>query len=153
MEKRLGLSIVIMGIVAMAVGLYVIKQVPSGKFGIYLSKTNELVISDEDIVWYDDKSYEIKLTDEGASKIQALIVSVYGEPFSIKIGNEEIYNGSFWTPISSISYQGIVIETLVDGNNTIKLDMGYPPNSFQGIDPRADPRIDDYFQKIGKLRL
>jgi len=67
--------------------------VSSRKFAIYLLKSNELVISDEDIVWYDENSYEMKLTDEGAGKIQALKVGVYGEPFSIRIGNEEIYDG------------------------------------------------------------
>jgi hypothetical protein len=154
MEKRIkiGLSIFIIGIMVIAGGLYLINQVQSGKFGIYLLKNNELVISDEDIVWYENKSYDIKLTDKGARKIQTLQVGVYGEPFSIKIGNEEIYNGSFWTPISSISYHGIVIETLVD-DNTIQLEKGYQPNSYKGIDPRADTRIDNYFRKIGKLRF
>lgn len=126
------------------------------RFGIYLSKNNELVISDEDIVWYDKDSYEIKLTDEGIKRIQTLKVEsvVYGEPFVVKIGNQEIYDGSFWTPMSSVSYSRIVIETLVNTtDNTIKLEKGYPSSDFfEGIDARNDPRILDHFQKIGKLK-
>jgi len=124
------------------------------RFGIYLLKNNELVISDEEIVWYDKNSYEIKLTDEGIEKIQTLEVGSYGEPFVVKIGNQEIYDGSFWTPISSVSYHGIVIETLVNTtDNTIKLEKGYPSSDFfEGIDPRNDPRILDHFQKLGKLK-
>ena len=122
-------------------------------FGIYLSKSNELIISDEDIMWYDGNSHEIKLTSEGARKIQSLEVGVYGEPFVTKINDEEIYNGSFWTPISSIPYHGIVIEIPFNTNTTtIKLEKGYPLEYFQGADPRGDPRIFDHFQKIGKLK-
>ena len=78
----------------------------------------------------------------------------YGEPFVVKIGNQEIYDGCFWTPISSVSYGGIVIETLVNmTDNTIKLEKGYPSSDFfEGIDPRNDPRILDHFQKLGKLK-
>ena len=127
------------------------------KFGIYVSKNNELVISDDEIVWYDKNSQEIKLTDEGIEKIQTLKVEsvTYGEPFVVKIGNQEIYDGSFWTPISSVSYGGIVIETLVNmTDNTIKLEKGYPSSEcfFEGRDPRNDPRILDHFQKLGKLK-
>ena len=50
----------------------------------------------------------------------ARAVGVYGEPFTIKIGENEIYSGSFWTP------------TLVD------------------IDPRNDPRILLHFTLNGK---
>jgi len=100
------------------------------RFGIYLSKNNELVISDDEIVWYDKNSHEIKLTDEGIERIQTLKVKsvTYGEPFVVKIGNQEIYDGSFWTPISSVSYGGIVIETLVNmTDNTIRLEKDILP--------------------------
>jgi len=125
-------------------------------FGIYLLKNNELVISDEEIIWYDKNSYEINLTAEGIERIQMLKVEsvTYGEPFVVRIGNQEIYKGSFWTPISSVSYPGIVIETLVNmTDNTIKLEKGYPSSDFfEGVDPRNDQRILDHFQKLGKLK-
>ncbi len=159
MNKKVGLIfVVLVGLSTIIAGFTLIYQqyvfqTLQGKFGIFLLKNNELVISDKDIVWYDRNSYEVKLTDEGIKKIQALKVGVYGEPFVIKINDEEIYNGSFWAPISSIPYHGVVIEIPVNTNdNTIKLEKGYPPEYFQGAGPRGDPRIIDYFQKIGKLK-
>ena len=150
------LVILAIAVVVVAAIFYFTSQLSGSmeRFGIYLLKNNELVISDEEIVWYDKNSYEIKLTDEGIEKIRTLKVGSYGEPFVVKIGNQEIYDGSFWTPISSVPCHGIVIETLVNTtDNTIKLEKGYPSSDFfEGIDPRNDPRILDHFQKLGKLK-
>ena len=161
MKKPIKTSVVVLVIAVLAVvgGFYFINQLKASvneKFGIYLTKNNELVISDDEIVWYNKSSHEIKLTEEGVKKIQALkVVDVtYGEPFVLKIGDQEIYNGSFWTPISSVSYQGIAIETyFYTSENTIKLQNGYPAGWLQGEDPRNDPRIFDHFQELGKLTL
>jgi hypothetical protein len=156
--KTIKISSIILVFAALAVvgGFHLTNQLRtvSERFGIYLLKNNELVISDDEIVWYNKNSHEIKLTKEGVKKIQALnMVSViYGEPFVLKIGDQEIYNGFFWTPISSIGFQGIAIETFVWADNTIKLQNGYPPGSLQGADPRNDPRIFGHFQKLGKLK-
>jgi len=152
---KIGL-IIILAVIATVAGWYHLNTRSAGsdsKFGIYLLKNDELVISDEDIIWYHRNSHEIQLTDEGTRKIQALKVGIYGEPFVIKLGDKEIYNGSFWSPISSVPYAGIVIETYFDSNdNVIKLEKGYPPSSFQDVDPRDDPRIFDHFRRIGKLK-
>jgi len=139
--RKIKIGIRILLIVVVVVGSWFsiinLMRSPSERFGIYLLKNNEIVISDEDIVWYDGNTYEIKLTDEGIKGIQALKVGVYGEPFVIKINGEEIYNGSFWTPISSIPYHGIVIEIPFNTNSTtIKLEKGYPLEYFQGARPQ-----------------
>jgi len=157
MKKRdkIGLIMILAAISTVAGWYYLNTQlaVSNSRFGIYLLKNGELVISDEDIIWYYKNSHEIELTDEGARKIKALKVGVYGEPFVIKLGDKEIYNGSFWSPISSVPYAGIAIETYFYSNdNVIKLEKGYPPSSFQGVDPRGDLRIFDHFQRIGKLK-
>ena len=152
------LVILVLAVIIVTGTLYFNSQLrgPTERFGIYLLKNNELVISDEDVMWYDKDSYELKLTDEGIKKIQTLKVEsvIHGEPFIVKIGDQEIYNGSFWTSISSVSYQGIVIDTLVNTtDNTIKLEKGYPSSTFfEGIDRRNDPRIIDHFQKLNKLK-
>jgi hypothetical protein len=133
-------------------GLFFLEQEPQGSFGIYLSGNNQLVISDRNIVWYNWASHEIKLTDEGLGKVEALKVPVSGTPFMIKLNGKEIYNGSFWVSISSISYSGIVINTLEIQNNTMKIEKGYPSSGFfEGTDPRNNSDIHYYFQKIGKL--
>ncbi len=128
-----------------------LSQIPPEGFGIFSLENNELLISDVDIVSYNKSSHEIKLTDEGVEKIKALQVPVRGKPFVVMLNGREMYNGSFWTPISSISYSGIVIETLVH-NNTIKIEMGYPTSKFfENKDPRDQSEIFGHFQKVGKL--
>ena len=54
--------------------------------------------------------------------IKALRVPVSGRPFVIKLNCKEIYNGAFWSPISSKSYSGIVI--LIE-DNSVKIENGY----------------------------
>jgi hypothetical protein len=103
-------------------------------------------------VWYNRTSHEIRLTELGVKNIEGLQVSVYGNPFAAKIGGVQIYNGLFVTPISSISQppSEVVIETVVH-NNTIKIQMGYPPSQFGAEDPRNNSKIFDCFQSIKKL--
>jgi len=122
------------------------------EFGIYLLDYDELVISDGDVVYYNGSSHEIKLTKAGAQKIEELGMGVplNGTRFVMKIKGEDIYDGWFWSPISSLPCSGIVIETLVR-NNTIRIETGYPSSYFQGEDPRSNPKILDYFQSTGKL--
>jgi hypothetical protein len=150
--KHVAISLVVT-IVGFAVsGWFLLSHQLQGSFGIYLLENDKLVISDEDIVWYSRTSHEIRLTELGVKKIEGLQVSVYGDPFVVKIGGEKIYNGLFVTPISSIPQPPsvVVIETLVQ-NSTIKIQMGYPSSKFGAEDPRNNPKIFDYFQSIKKL--
>jgi hypothetical protein len=124
----------------------------NGIFEIYLVDTGEIVVTEEDILFYRKSSHQIKLTDEGSRKIEelSLMTPLNGTKFAIRLYGEDIYSGWFWTPISSISCSDIVIETLVR-NNTIKIATGYPSSHFQGEDPRDNPKILNYFQEVGKL--
>lgn len=132
--------------------LHNVSLISTGGFGIYLLDTDEVVVSDEDIVSYKKSSHEIKLTEEGAKKIEKLSLKVpmNGTKFVIKINDRDIYRGWFWSPISSMPCSGVVIETFVR-NNTIKIETGYPSSHFQGEDPRNDPEVLKYFQAFGKL--
>jgi|GEM_PF-3561498 len=149
-NAAIGLVVAIGGFVV--AGYFLPSQQLQGCFGIYLLGNDKLVISDEDIVWYSRTTHEIRLTELGAEKIEGLQVSVYGSPFVVKIGGEKIYNGLFVTPVSSVSQSPseVVIETVVQ-NNTIKIQMGYPPSQFGAEDPRNNSKIFDYFQSIKKL--
>jgi len=152
---KVSLILLIFVILVVAIGLYLIYRsgVSSEEFGIYLLENNELVISDNEIVWYDKTSYQIKMTEEGIKKISSLEVSVTGNPFVARIDGQEIYTGSFWVSFSSLSYSGIVIDSLRIQNNTLRIDLGYPSSQFfEGVDNRNDPRILDHFQKLSKLR-
>ena len=97
MKKRFGLALSFIAVAAI-VGWFILRhqlQISKGVFGIYLLENNELVISDEDVVWYNRTSHEIKLSTEGVRKIEALQVSLYGSPFVVRINGERIYNGTF----------------------------------------------------------
>lgn len=101
---------------------------------------------------YKKTSHEIKLTEEGAEKIEQLSLKVplNGTKFMIKVNGEEIYGGWFWSPISSIPCSGVVIMTLVR-NETIKIETGYPSSHFHGEDPRNNLTVFNHFQAVGKL--
>lgn len=157
MEKKVKIGLVILFVgIAVVGGWFVLSsqlQTSNEGFGIYLLENNELVISDRDIVSYNKTSHEIKLTEEGVRKIEALSfeVPVYGKPLVVKLNDREIYNGSFWSPISSVAVSGIVIDTFVQ-DNTIRIEAGYPSSEFfKGIDPRNNSEIFEFFRRIGKL--
>jgi hypothetical protein len=80
-------------------------------------------------------SHEIKLTTEAYEKIQQLFTlptEVRGIPFVVCVGTDRFYAGAFWAPVSSNSFDGIVI----------RIGLGYPsPEAFMGIDPRSDQRM------------
>ena len=74
-------------------------------------------------------------------------VPVYGMPLVVKLSGREIYNGSFWSPISSAPPPGIAIDTFLQ-DNTIKI---MKPGSLQGVDPRNNSGIFDHFKRAAKL--
>lgn len=115
------------------------------------------VLSTHDIVSYDKADHTLELTHDAYVRIQQIFpmpVKVDGIPFVVCVGNERIYLGAFWTPLSSLSYDGIVImQPLDDTQTTIQIHLGYPaPEVFTGNDPRADPRIIKALEQSGKLK-
>lgn len=127
-------------------------QQKTGEFGIFLIENDELVISDKEIIAYNKSSHEITLTQDGINKVENLNLKVPmdGLGFVIKIEREPIYQGWFWSPISSLPCSGVVIQTFVT-DKTIQIQVGYPNSDFQDNDPRSNPIIFDYFESIGKL--
>jgi hypothetical protein len=81
-------------------------------------------------------------------------VRVDGIPFVVCVGTERIYTGGFWTPLSSLAYDGVIIMQPWDTNETtIQIALGYPaPEVFSGDDPRADTRIMDALEQDNKLK-
>lgn len=143
-------------------------------FGIYLltedrpatqleeSELNSLEVQDQpvigmsDILSYDGESHGMRLSEDAYRRIQALFslpVRVDGIPFVVRVGEEPIYAGAFWTPLSSLSYDGVVIlQPIGEQDEMIGLALGYPsPLAFTGEDPRGDPRIIEALDKAGKL--
>ena len=125
-----------------------------GEFGIYLAENGDLIISDIDILSYNKEIHEIKLTKQGVEKLKGL--DLYQKSFVIKLNKIEIYEGAFWSNLSSRIYEGVVILDIYliqdGGTDSITIEPWYPPGLFKGSeDPRLNMEIFNYFQKIGKL--
>jgi len=112
------------------------------------------VLSMEDIIAYNAQTHEIKLTADAFARITKLDVPVRGRSFVVCVDRQPLYAGAFWTPISSISYNGVTIwKPLIPREpQIIKLELGYPSSSFYGgEDPRANPEIFKSLEQAGKL--
>jgi hypothetical protein len=122
-----------------------------------LTPQNQPIITSADLVSYDKDSHEIVLTQAAFQRIQRLFptpVRVDGIPFIVCVGDERIYTGAFWTPLSSLSYDGVIILQPFDTKNPrIQISLGYPsPEAFTGVDPRADTRVLGALERAGKLK-
>lgn len=113
---------------------------------------NELMLESEPLIGIDDMiayhktNHIIELTPTAYTRVQQIFpmpVRVNGIPFVVCVGEERIYTGAFWTPVSSLRYDGVVIMQPWDTKETtIQIALGYPvPDVFTGNDPRADRRI------------
>jgi hypothetical protein len=118
------------------------------------------VITTGDIVTYDAATHEIELTPEAYRRVQQLYrlpVDVDGLPFVVTVGRQPIYAGAFWSPLSSLSSDGVTIPQPMDpggGRPVIRLNLGYPAPDFWrgGRDPRPDPRVLAALEAAGKLK-
>lgn len=114
------------------------------------------ILSIDDIVMYTWETHQIELTDPARQRVARLKVPVQtGAPFVVCVGAERVYSGAFWTSFSSMSFHGIVIDTLLarmDGQ-PVRIQLGYPSRSMlEGEDLRSDPRILRSLRKAGKLK-
>jgi hypothetical protein len=112
------------------------------------------LISVHDIVSYNIRTHEIILTDEAFERIADLEVSLNGKSFLVCVDSAPVYWGAFWTPISSFSFDGVVIiQPLSSAEpNMIKLALGYPSSSFySGEDPRSNQILVLSLEGAGKL--
>jgi hypothetical protein len=114
-----------------------------------LALAEEPIIGPDDVLAYDPATHTMSLSDDAMARVRALFaapVPTGGVPFVVTAGGERIYAGAFWTPLSSLSYDGVVIldtqmlSSVIPGD--VRITLGYPaPEVFTGEDPRADPRI------------
>ncbi len=146
----------------------------SAEFGIYLLRgemttssfmaadlarldlQDDPVIASADIVTYNRTTHEMELTTAAYQRYRDLFtlpVDVDGLPFVVCVGSERIYRGAFWTPLSSLIFDGVVIlDDLGSNAPRVQLYLGYPsPQAFGGSDPRADERIFKALEAAGKL--
>jgi hypothetical protein len=112
------------------------------------------VIAMNDIIAYNAQTHEITLTANAFDRISRLEVPVSGKPFVVCVDRKPIYWGAFWTPVSSISFEGVTIwkPLSTQAPTVIKLDLGYPSSSFyEGEDPRNNTEAMESLEQAGKL--
>jgi len=112
------------------------------------------VISVADVITYNAQTHELKLTPGAYERICQLEVPVRGRSFAVCVDRDPVYWGAFWTPVSSISFDGVTIwKPFSPGEPyVVTLELGYPaPSFYQGKDPRNDASVLDSLDRAGKL--
>jgi hypothetical protein len=138
-------------------GIYLTKQdIPPSQMEAlsHVDPADQPVISSVDVITYNTQTHEIRLTDQAFERICELEVPVEGRAFMICVDKQSIYWGAFWTPISSISFDGVTIWQPGSSQHPaiITLELGYPsPSFYGGEDPRASPEILRTLEQAGKL--
>jgi hypothetical protein len=120
----------------------------------HVTPTDQPLISSEDVITYNAQTHEMKLTDQAFERTCELEVPAEGRAFMVCVDKQPIYWGSFWTPISSISFDGVTIRQPYSSQDSavITLQLGYPSSSFYGgEDPRNSAEILRSLEQAGKL--
>ena len=161
------LAVLILGVILMLSGC----TTPKGEgFAIYLTRDDippdkmealshvdiaeQPIVSIEDVITYNAQTHELRLTPIAFERISQLDVPVRGKSFVVCVNRAPIYWGAFWTPISSISFDGVTIWKPLswEGPHVITLELGYPSSSFYGgEDPRNNPEVMRSLERAGKL--
>jgi hypothetical protein len=119
-----------------------------------LNLADRPMISMEDVITYNAQTHELKLSAGAFERIHALDVPVRGRTFVVCIDRRPVYRGAFWTPVSSMSFDGVTIwkPYSQQGAAVVTLEAGYPaPSFYAGSDPRNSPEILDVLRRDGKL--
>ena len=119
-----------------------------------LKLSHTALIAEDDIVSYERNIHKLTLTDAGYQKLLLQKTPVQGIPLIAAVGKQPVYALALWTPLSSLSYEGVIIMQPFDPNDrSVYILTGYPTESFfKGTDPRSDQRIFDALEKDGKLK-
>jgi hypothetical protein len=163
----LKLAVVLIGTLLISVGcsttnregfaIYLTKEdIPPGQMEAlsHVAIAEQPIISIGDIITYNAQTHELKLTSSAFERISQLDVPVRGKSFMVCIDKKPIYWGAFWTPISSISFDGVTIWKPLSSQEpkVITLELGYPSSSFYcGEDPRNNREILNSLKQVGKL--
>ncbi|MDO9592705.1 MAG: hypothetical protein Q7I98_05900 [Erysipelotrichaceae bacterium] len=120
----------------------------------HVEPSDQPIISLEDILSYDAETHEMELTDTAYERVLQMEVPVTGISFLVCVDKAPLYWGAFWTPFSSLSFDGVTILTPLSSENPkiITLTLGYPAQSFyKGVDPRNNDTVFESLDKAGKL--
>jgi len=107
-----------------------------------------------DIVAYNTQTHELKLSAGCYDRICSLDVPVSGKSFVVCADRKPVYWGAFWTPVSSISFDGVTVckPYSKEQARIITFELGYPsPSFYRGLDPRNSPELMRPLELAGKL--
>ncbi len=128
------------------------------KFAVYLLDTNQEIFSEDDLFSFDATTNTFTFTPEGAEKMKSyqtspkLDAGLYQKVFTIRLGEEEIYRGKFWSNLSSMSENDIVITDVVmvgPDYNTLIIQGAYPGGLSE--EKFNNDRLVEHFTEINKL--
>jgi hypothetical protein len=125
-------------------------SVYAGEKGISLvTEQGEPLVSADQLLSYRWDTHTITLQPSIKKalweKHQGKLVS--GVPFGLAIDGKVIYRGTLTTEVSSSSFATPVIlispvgEEFREGDDELRLELGYPDKQFKGEDPRSDAKI------------
>ncbi|HOG47741.1 MAG TPA: hypothetical protein PLJ35_11190 [Anaerolineae bacterium] len=121
-----------------------------------LKLQDEPILSIEDIVAYARETHEVTLTPSAIERLGQIEVPASGAgiPFVVCVDSEPIYSGAFWSPLSSLSFDGVAIMLLPGVMPGAQLDYVRIEAGFIGErpDPRSDPRILRALERAGRLK-
>lgn len=120
----------------------------------YVEPDDPPLISQNDITAYDAQTHAIELTASAFSRVNQMVNPVNGTSFLVCVDASPVYWGALWSPYSSLSFSGVVIQIppVAEKPNTIRLELGYPsPSVYQGQDPRDNGTVLEALDKDGKL--
>lgn len=115
------------------------------------------IIATDDIISYDWERHGMNLGEEAYLRLISIFMAGLpssGVPFVVTSYQQPVYVGAFWSPYSSLSFDGVVIlQPLDPAGQTLYFTLGYPKeDNFTGEDPRSDPRLQQVLEEAGILR-
>jgi hypothetical protein len=177
MSKRIirYLFVLLLALPAVAASSCFAVQEPGPGFGIYLIETGEPVITEEHIAayytdmrgsMYGEGVHAIELNKAGIERWNSFITyedipklkqTLYQKDFVVRVYGREVYRGEFYSMVSSMSYNGVVIlDALIElsgDNDKIYIAYGYPSPSFAtGGGPVNSPAVIGFMKEHGLLR-
>jgi len=114
------------------------------------------ILTTKDLVSYDWERHGMNLTENAYLKMMSLFMSGLpsnGVPFVLVAYEQPVYAGAFWSPLSTLSFDGVIVFQPVDpAAQTLYFELGYPRrDDFTGEDPRSHPRLHQALQDAGLL--
>ena len=111
-----------------------------------------VLVADDEIIGYVPASHCLRVTAAARQRVMGQQVPVAGTPFALCVDGGPVLVGALWTPISSLSFDGVVIMVLNGEQGQLCLQGGYP-GSFvtQGEDPRDSAKLLQAFRQAGRL--